>query len=77
MKTISQTVISVLYNLPSNFILIHLFILVPLGFGQYGTPNIVIILADDHSKDDAGAYGNKVVETPNINGLAAQSMLFR
>jgi len=41
-----------------------------------GKPNIVMILADDQTYLDSGAYGNKDVKTPNIDRLAAQGMKF-
>lgn len=34
------------------------------------SPNIIFILADDHSYHDVGAYGNEEVSTPNIDALA-------
>jgi len=40
-------------------------------------PNIVIFLSDDHGYEDAGAYGNKVVKTPNIDRLAKEGMTFK
>jgi len=39
-------------------------------------PNIVLIIADDVSYDDIGCYGNKVVNTPNIDRLALEGMRF-
>jgi len=39
-------------------------------------PNIVCILIDDMGWMDAGCYGSKYYETPNIDKLAKQSMLF-
>jgi len=39
-------------------------------------PNIVIVLADDHTGRDCGCYGNKDVRTPNIDRLATQGMVF-
>lgn len=38
--------------------------------------NIVFILADDLGWSDLGCYGNKVYETPNIDGLAASGVCF-
>ena len=37
--------------------------------------NVVLIVADDHGRD-AGAYGNPVLETPNLDALAADGVLF-
>jgi len=36
----------------------------------------MLILADDMNKDSAGAYGNTDVETPHIDRLAKEGMLF-
>ncbi len=38
-------------------------------------PNILLIVADDLGYADLGVYGSKI-QTPNIDGLAAQGMLF-
>jgi arylsulfatase A-like enzyme len=39
-------------------------------------PNIVWITIEDTSPDFIGCYGNKQVKTPNIDGLAAEGILF-
>jgi arylsulfatase A len=39
-------------------------------------PNIVLILVDDMGWTDAGCYGSRYYETPNIDRLAAGGMLF-
>ncbi|QDU60380.1 Arylsulfatase [Planctomycetes bacterium Pan216] len=39
-------------------------------------PNIVFILADDQGQHQIGRYGNSFYETPNVDGLAAEGMLF-
>ncbi|HUH45937.1 MAG TPA: sulfatase-like hydrolase/transferase, partial [Arenibacter sp.] len=39
-------------------------------------PNIIYILADDLGYGDLSVYGQKRFETPNIDRLAAQGMLF-
>jgi len=38
--------------------------------------NIVLIVADDHSQD-LGAYGNPVIQTPNLDRLAAEGTIFQ
>jgi arylsulfatase A len=40
------------------------------------TPNIVYILADDLGIGDVGCYGQKRIQTPNIDKIAAQGILF-
>lgn len=39
-------------------------------------PNVIIFIADDISWDDFGCYGNKDVQTPNIDQLAANGLKF-
>lgn len=39
-------------------------------------PNIVFILADDMGWNDLGCYGNKYIETPNIDSLAKSGVKF-
>jgi len=46
-------------------------------FAAESKPNIVFILADDLGVGELGCYGGKVVQTPNIDRLAAEGMSFR
>mgnify|MGYP000370761887 FL=1 len=39
-------------------------------------PNIIYILADDLGYGEIGAYGQEIIETPNIDALAKNGMLF-
>lgn len=39
-------------------------------------PNIVFILADDMGYNELGCFGGKVIETPNIDRLAKQGIVF-
>ena len=39
-------------------------------------PNILFILADDLGLEYVGAYGNNLIETPNIDRLADEGMMF-
>lgn len=39
-------------------------------------PNIIFILADDLSYRDLGAYGQRYIETPNLDRLYGESMRF-
>lgn len=39
-------------------------------------PNIVFIIADDLGYSDLGCYGQKIIETPNIDALAANGIRY-
>lgn len=39
-------------------------------------PNIIFIMTDDHAYQAIGAYGSNLMETPNIDRLAEEGMLF-
>lgn len=39
-------------------------------------PNVIVILADDLGYGDTGAYGSRIVKTPNIDALAADGVRF-
>ena len=39
-------------------------------------PNIVIILADDHGRQAISSYGSKLIQTPNIDRIAKDGVLF-
>ncbi len=41
-----------------------------------GPPNIVLIVSDDHGWRDYGFMGHPHAKTPNIDNLAAESLLF-
>ncbi|HLP37692.1 sulfatase [Lacibacter sp.] len=43
---------------------------------QTEKPNIILIFADDLGYKDAGFTGSKIVETPNLDALAKQGMVF-
>lgn len=44
---------------------------------QKTRPNIIFILADDLGYGHVGCYGQKEIQTPNIDRLAEQGLLFR
>ena len=39
-------------------------------------PNIILIISDDQGFLDYGFTGNKVVQTPNLDRMASQSLLY-
>ncbi len=40
-------------------------------------PNIIFIMSDDHAYQAISAYDNKLIQTPHIDRLAKEGMLFR
>ncbi len=46
-------------------------------FGQeFKRPNIILIMADDHAINAISAYGSTLINTPNIDRIAEEGMLF-
>jgi arylsulfatase A len=39
-------------------------------------PNVIFILADDLGYGDLGSYGQKLIQTPNLDRLAKEGMRF-
>jgi len=58
--------------------LLSSFIFLFISFNSFGAnkPNIIYILADDLGYGDLGCYGQKIIETPNIDNLAKNGMKF-
>lgn len=55
--------------------LLVLFLLAQVSLAQQ-KPNIVIILSDDHAYQTIGAYGSKLMQTPNLDRLAKEGVIF-
>ena len=45
--------------------------------GPKPRPNILFIMADDHARQAIGSYGSTLIQTPNIDRLAREGVLFR
>jgi choline-sulfatase len=48
----------------------------PRPASSTGRTNIVMIMADQLRKDCVGAYGNKVIRTPNLDRIAREGIVF-
>ena len=48
------------------------------GVNAFGVekPNVIIIYGDDVGQGDVGAYGSKLIPTPNIDQLAKEGLVF-
>src|SRR5688572_10653484 len=44
--------------------------------GQGSKPNIIFILADDLGYGELGSYGQKLIQTPHLDKMAAEGMRF-
>lgn len=64
--------------------MIKLYTLIPFFFlfslatyaGKTAQPNIIFIMSDDHAYQAISAYSDHLIETPNIDRLAKEGMLF-
>ncbi len=63
------------FNCSTLIILSAVFLFVCVGAYANQRPNILWIIAEDMSQD-LGCYGNDLVATQNIDGLAAKGMIF-
>ena len=64
-------------TLPKYLILLlAIFILSCQPEKEPAKPNIIYIMADDLGYGDLGVYGQKIIQTPNIDALAESGMLF-
>ena len=43
---------------------------------SYGRPDILLIVSDQHNGAYAGCYGDPIVQTPNLDRLAAEGVVF-
>lgn len=48
----------------------------PESIGSQEHPNIIFIMSDDHAYQAISAYGSDLIETPNIDRIGKEGMLF-
>ena len=51
-------------------------VFLPATFSAEKQPNLVFILADDLGYGDLGCYGQKLIQTPRLDRMAAEGMRF-
>ena len=60
-----------------RFLLLFIIIISVQVFGQQNnSPNIVVIISDDHAFQTISAYGSTMTQTPGIDRLAKEGALF-
>ena len=58
--------------------LLAVLLLIPLAMlHAAGKPNVLVIISDDQGYGDFGFIGNKLVRTPHLDRLAAESAVFK
>jgi len=67
---------SSLINLNGSIQILLLLLLSSVAYATNERPNIVFIMSDDHAIKALSAYGNSLVQTPNIDRIAATGMRF-
>jgi arylsulfatase A-like enzyme len=58
-------------------ILAFVLILATVNAQAQQKPNILIIVSDDHAYQTISAYGSKLMQTPNIDRIANEGVLFK
>ncbi len=58
-----------------KILLILLLFCFPAAFAA-DRPNFIFFITDDISADDIGPYGNTIIETPNLDRMAKEGMVF-
>ena len=67
----------IIKKIPNIFLCLLLIINYACNFSDATQrPNIIYILADDLGYGEIGAFGQKLIETPNIDNLAKSGMIF-
>lgn len=56
--------------------LAHVSIATPLGADPANRPNVLLILTDDQGYGDVSIHGNKWIQTPNVDRIAAEGARF-
>ncbi|MEM9586056.1 MAG: sulfatase-like hydrolase/transferase [Planctomycetota bacterium] len=70
------------FSVPARFVARHVLPLVLIALcalpsmAERKRPNILFIFSDDHATQAIGAYGSTINQTPNLDRIASEGMLF-
>ena len=59
-----------------RIVFLWLFVCTSLWVAAQQRPNIVLIVSDDHAYQAISAYGSKLMQTPNIDRIAKEGVIF-
>lgn len=65
------------FNLMKSLFYLPLLLLGCIALVHAERPNILYIMTDDHAAQAVSAYGSKLNQTPNLDRIAKEGMLFR
>lgn len=59
-----------------HWVFLSLFLIVNVSAGAEKKPNVIFILTDNHGAWTLGCYGNKDIQTPNLDRMASEGTQF-
>ncbi|HLT07658.1 MAG TPA: sulfatase [Cyclobacteriaceae bacterium] len=59
-----------------RYLFLLLILYLPFSAASQQKPNIILIVSDDHSYQTISAYGSKFTQTPHIDRIASEGVLF-
>ena len=60
-----------------NYFILFFMIIGVSVLSQENRPNILFIMSDDHAYQAISAYSDKLIQTPNIDKIAEEGILFQ
>jgi arylsulfatase A-like enzyme len=61
-------------HIEKRFVLMGLLLIGCMAYAETRKPNIVVVVADDMGWGDSGTFGNELIQTPNMDRLAAEGV---
>jgi uncharacterized sulfatase len=81
MKNVRLLNVNLFFRFPHHIVVFVFFLVIAFtgcnpGGEKQKKPNIIFIMADDLGYGHLGCYGQQLIQTPNIDKLAAEGMRF-